>query len=195
MTVIRPLLLAALLSTTGCFLPLPHFRSSCPAIDGNVIDAKSKRPIEGAAVRIYYADNSANTATTDATGRFSFKSKQHFYWGMIVSPALSYPIPVDLDKCGFGSITIEAPTYEPVWILSDTRYLRVRPDLLPPDSSKYRRIDPKQKDVPDALNISPNLSYPRIALRRQPTSSAPGLASNHAPCVEYADQIIRRDHN
>jgi hypothetical protein len=124
-------ILACLLMTTGCIIPLPHVKSTCNAIEGNLVQENGVIPIPNAQVEIKYQDGGSRTTQTNQYGGFAFSEKKKLYWGILFGVALNHSIPSnDCIEYGFSTMEIHADGYDPVRILSEL-YWRAQdqPDL------------------------------------------------------------------
>ncbi len=113
-------IVACLLMTTGCIIPLPHVKSTCSAIEGNLVQDNSVIPIPNAHVEIKYQDGESRQTQTNQYGGFAFPEKQKFYWGILFGVALNHSIPSnDCIEVGFSTMEIHADGYESVRVLSE----------------------------------------------------------------------------
>jgi hypothetical protein len=76
-------------SLTGCVLPVPHLRVHVEGIEGKVIDARTRSPIDGA--RVTDLCSGSLLATTDRAGEFEVKAKRGWHGAYFYGP-ISYSL-------------------------------------------------------------------------------------------------------
>ena len=102
------------LALSGCVIPYPHKRQQTFGVEGRVVDARTRKPIEGATVQADYR-KSHKTVQTDAQGKFAIGSVERWHYGILFSPPLSHSI-FPLGECvpqRCRSLAVSAPGYVP----------------------------------------------------------------------------------
>jgi hypothetical protein len=101
-------LLSALLS--GCVvLPIPHTSPAGYDYHGQVVDARTRRPLAGAKVRM--DDRPRSSVVTEADGKFAVSAGSHFHllyyanpsWSAGIPPGLTYSKVLLIEKPGYRS--------------------------------------------------------------------------------------------
>ena len=67
----------------GC-LPVPHTSQRSPEFRGTVVDARTKKPVQGA--KIVLSEDPRISCTSDATGAFRLKATRNHHWGYNILP-------------------------------------------------------------------------------------------------------------
>lgn len=144
--------------TTGCIIPLPHVKTNCMPIEGNVVQENGVKPVPNAQVEIQYQDGGSRKTQTNQYGGFAFPEKKKFYWGILFGVALNHSIPSKgCFEFGFSTIEIQADGYDPVRILSDEYgESQIQPDA----SIEERKLKPEL-----TLEV---MRYSNIKLRKKP---------------------------
>lgn len=177
-------------ASTGCILPFPHVKQTCGEIQGHVVDAKTKLPIQQAKVSVCYPDGDDRSTSTDAGGNFHFGSKYRFHYAVVIGIALNYSVPYDMGWNDFSVITIDAPGYQSICFYPRDGRLGYRsPHVKPlPLLDPYSVVDPlatTNRGTSSAMDSDTNWEYPAIEMhlaadsdgdmpRLNPIDKAPG---------------------
>ncbi|HEU6449382.1 MAG TPA: hypothetical protein VFV23_13200 [Verrucomicrobiae bacterium] len=97
-----PILFLSLL--TGC-LPWPHTTPRSNAASGRVLDAVTRKPIQGA--KVSFLQPPEHAVYTDKNGYFYLKATRNFHWGY-VTPGGDWPDNKD------NNMQISHPNYIPI---------------------------------------------------------------------------------
>lgn len=125
----KPLLcLSAAVLLSGCVFfpyPIPHTQKRSPIVTGQVVDAKTGRPIEGATVQLTTDNNPkppyghsshaplGEPQTTSADGQFYFPTKRNFHLIYILHPRT--PIGIPRQPTWDEGVRISKPGYRPAF--------------------------------------------------------------------------------
>ena len=162
----------------GCIIPFPHCKLTCESIEGYVVDQETKTPAENAKVTVYYPDGDSREMNTDAQGRFYFKEKHRFHWGILIWINAIVSLPLDWCWSDFEIITMEKDQYVPICFYPDRGFWSLQ-ELLPREyPEQFVLVSIKQ---PDYIIFCPllkeaNWLYPEIPLTPLAESSEISLA-------------------
>ena len=101
---------------SGCvILPLPHRRLHAYGVEGRVLDAASRKPIQCASVQAKSNSCPASFTTcakTDAEGRFSIASKSGWHYGILLCPVDHFSLfPLFHQTFPRSKLSVSAPGY------------------------------------------------------------------------------------
>jgi hypothetical protein len=94
----------------GC-VPIPHTTLRSPEFRGEVLDARTHAPIQGAKVFLTYRPS--HSCRTDSSGHFRLRATYNFHLAYLLTPGQGDDWPFGEYDNGVGPITVSHTNYMP----------------------------------------------------------------------------------